>query len=208
MCVPRLTTVMVAWLLDEVSPLARVEMGTPATIDLRGSGPCFRKWRRSAPLQIISTASFRLAWCLRRVALRAASGRLMDAKARVADTVVLSRVRGARPRLLTALDRPWPVAAATRPVRRERMAAMVSPAVSPAFDAAICDNTPTACGMALTASTTRPNWFDKAPRNNALMPNGRRASRTATAAGAGELGARSRMACPSATAAWPSTAAW
>ena len=42
-CVPSGMTVIDAWLSDEVSPLARSEIGTAATSDLRGSGPCFRK---------------------------------------------------------------------------------------------------------------------------------------------------------------------
>ena len=78
-------------------------MGTAATSDLRGSGPCSRKYLRNAPLHTISTASFRLAWWRRRTVLRRSSGRLTAAKARCADTVVLSLVRGASPRLLTLL---------------------------------------------------------------------------------------------------------
>ena len=91
--------------MAEVSPLARSEIGTAATSDLRGSGPCLAKWRRSAPLQTNSTASFRLAWWRRRTALSSASGRLTVAKARVSETVAFSRVRGARPRLLTLFER-------------------------------------------------------------------------------------------------------
>src|SRR4051812_12434737 len=45
MWVPRLTTVIDAWLSDVASPLARVETGTAATSDLRGNGPCCSSWR-------------------------------------------------------------------------------------------------------------------------------------------------------------------
>ena len=39
-CVPRLMSVIDAWLFAAVSPFARNETGTAATRDLRGSGPC------------------------------------------------------------------------------------------------------------------------------------------------------------------------
>ena len=39
-CVPRLTRLIEAWLFDDVSPLARSEIGTAATSDLRGTPPC------------------------------------------------------------------------------------------------------------------------------------------------------------------------
>ena len=204
MCVPRLTTVMVAWLFDEVSPLARVETGTPATSDLRGSGPCLRKWRRSAPLQTISTASFRLALCLRRVAFNAASGRLIDANARVAETVVLSRVRGASARLLTRLPR----AAAPCPLMRDITDARVPPAVSPTFCVAICDSTLTVPGIAFTASNTSPAWLPSTPRSMSARPSSRRTLPRRCWSTSRPAGLRSRMAWPSATAACPSTAAW
>jgi hypothetical protein len=38
-CVPRLSNVIEAWLSAVVSPLARSETGTAATIDVRGSSP-------------------------------------------------------------------------------------------------------------------------------------------------------------------------
>ena len=169
MWVPRLTIVIVAWLFDAVSPFARVETGTPATIDLRGSGPCFRKLRRSAPLHTISTASFRLALWRRRTALTCASGRLRVANTRLSETVVFRRVRGASARLLTL----WVGARAARPRSRALTASKVSPAVSPAFWPASIDSTPTVCGIALTAVTTRSNWFASAPRSMSAKPSGR-----------------------------------
>ena len=141
MCVPRLTIIIVAWLLKAVSPLARVEIGTAANIDLRGNGPCGIKWRRSAPLQTVSTASVGLTACLRWAALTASSDRPIDANAWVSDTVVPRRVRAASARLLTRL----PAAAAPCP-------SSLDGAVLPAFCDAICDSTPTVPGIALSAS--------------------------------------------------------
>src|ERR1700756_5135794 len=48
------------WLLASALPSSRSEIGTAAVIDLFGSAPCFKRWRRTTPEAIASTTSLSL----------------------------------------------------------------------------------------------------------------------------------------------------
>jgi len=125
------------------------------------------------------------------------------ANARVSEMVPFRRVRGARPRLLTLL-----FAGAASPFTRAHIVATVSPIALPAVRAATCEIAPTAAGRAFTRLPTWSSWCDSAPRSIVVIASGPMRRRTGRAAISRGLGPRSRMACASATAAWPSTAAW
>ena len=126
-------------------------------------------------------------------ALSSASGRLTLAKARLALTLTLKIVRGARLRLLTD-----------------------SPSASPLtsllpFKA--CPNAPpsveSVAGNDLTMLATCAASLAKAPRSISEMPSRVTCSRLdGLAPKSRPVGSRSRITWPSATAAWPSTAAW
>ena len=190
MWVPRLTRVIEAWLSALALPFSRNDTGTAATIDWRGSGPCLPKCRRSAVLHSISTMSLSVAPCRRPSAFNSCSGNETAAKARPLVTEAFRRVRGASPRL---------------PLRFLPVTISLRDATCVAAD----ESDPTAPGSARISCAICCTSLPMAPEIISTSPSSKRLTRPELRASSGAgLGLKSRIALASATAAWPSTAAW
>ena len=190
--VPRLTSVIEAWVFDVVSPAARSEIGTAATRLLRGTPPCGPSQRRSAVAHSSSTMSLSLQSLSRALAFSGASGKVMAAKARPTPTLVFNAVRGASVRFDEAVP-PLP-----------RSSALFCSAW-PAAPASVL----TAAGSCLTICTTCFASVAMAPRSISDQPSLKTLLRLPGLTGISRpSGCKSISTWASATAAWPSTAAW
>ena len=187
---PRLTRLIEAWLSLLVSPFSRSEIGTAATMLFLGSVRCLLKWRRSAlPTTIITMSLIVASWALPS-ALSSRSGKVTAAKARPAVSETLKGVFGASVRLLTPGLPPsnfeLPIAVRAAPPR-----------------------VPSVEGSSFTIAETCDIWLASAPRSISAMSRRKTFARFEAAASMTRgCGVTSRIAFASATAAWPSTAAW
>ena len=197
MCVPRLIRLIEAWLPADVSSaleLVRSEIGTAAIKLFLGRLRCLPNQRRSAPLHTASTMSLMVAPWARPMIFSSPSGSETRANARPSVTLALSTVRGASVRMPGRLP-AWPLPPSSAEPAAARAAASFS--------------VPTVEGSSRTMLAIFCACEPITPRSISVMSSlkifGRPELCASIARGSADT---SRIALASATAAWPSTAAW